>query len=190
MNPPEPAARPPRSWIRRRGAADVADIGKTGDVDQQANKVAIAHSGTGDIVLSLRGEPSVVRTSTFLTGSVVRASSAVVRRALPDDAREFTGRDDKVRAVMDALEPAAAVSELVPVYAIDGMPGVGKTALAVHTARLLGPLFPDGQWFIRLHAHTPGHPPVEPSGGGPRHGPPGAARRARGLRCVGGPYPP
>jgi tetratricopeptide (TPR) repeat protein len=158
---PEPASGRLRPWKRRR-EADVPDVGKTGDVDQQASKVAIAHSGAGDIVVSVPGEPAVVHAPALQAGTGTRASSAVVRRTLPHDAREFTGRDDKVQAAMAVLDPSAADSTLVPVCAIDGMPGVGKTALAVHTARLLAPLFPDGQWFMRLHAHTPGHPPVDP----------------------------
>ena len=51
---------------------------------------------------------------------------------------------------------------MVAIHAIDGMPGVGKTTLAVHVAHLLRPRFPDRQLFIDLHGHTPGQDPLTP----------------------------
>jgi hypothetical protein len=48
------------------------------------------------------------------------------------------------------------------IHAIDGMPGVGKTTLAVHAAHLLRGRFLDWQLFIDLHGHTPGQDPVSP----------------------------
>jgi hypothetical protein len=51
---------------------------------------------------------------------------------------------------------------VVAIHAIGGMPGAGKTTLAVHAAHLLVSQFPDRQLFIDLHAHTPGHEPVRP----------------------------
>ena len=57
----------------------------------------------------------------------------------------------------------AGTGGVVGIYAIGGMAGVGKTAFAIHAARQLAPLFPDGQIFLPLHAHTAGQRPVQPS---------------------------
>ena len=162
MNLPDPAVSRPRPWLRGRGADAGADIDKTGDLDQQDNKVAIAHTGIGDIILSPPGGPMAAASASSAL-SETAPPSAVVRRRLPDDARELTGRDGEVRAVVRAIGRAAETGGPVVICAIDGMAGVGKTSLAVHAARRVSPQFPDGQWFMRLHAHTPGHEPVQPA---------------------------
>jgi tetratricopeptide (TPR) repeat protein/transcriptional regulator with XRE-family HTH domain len=82
-----------------------------------------------------------------------------VRFSLPSDTAAFTGRDDELDRIAAAL---AGPSVVVAVRAIDGMPGVGKTALAVRAAHLLADWFPDRQLFIDLHAHTPGQGPTRP----------------------------
>src|SRR5580704_18285450 len=46
---------------------------------------------------------------------------------------------------------------------VDGMAGIGKTTLVVHAAHQLTGSFPDGQFFLPLHAHTPGQRPVGPA---------------------------
>ncbi|MEV6719181.1 BTAD domain-containing putative transcriptional regulator [Lentzea sp. NPDC051208] len=76
---------------------------------------------------------------------------------LPRDVADFTGRI----AEMDRLTRAVTGKAAVVISAIDGMPGVGKTTLAVHLAHRLE--YPDGQLFIDLHAHTAGRAPVEPT---------------------------
>ena len=85
-----------------------------------------------------------------------------VRYSLPPDAAAFTGRTGALAQITAAMTVAATASGVVAVHAIDGMPGVGKTALAVHAAHVLREQFPDRQLFINLHAHTPGHEPVRP----------------------------
>ncbi|WP_427890561.1 BTAD domain-containing putative transcriptional regulator [Kribbella sp. GL6] len=78
-----------------------------------------------------------------------------VRDELPYDGAAFVGRDDVLDQVVAALRTPAPV-----VVAIDGMAGVGKTALAVRAARQLADMYPDGRLFIDLHGYTPGHEPV------------------------------
>jgi tetratricopeptide (TPR) repeat protein len=85
-----------------------------------------------------------------------------VRFSLPPDAAAFTGRGGELDRVTAAVTGTAGGGGVVTVRAIGGMPGVGKTALAVHAAHVLRGIFPDRQLFIDLHAHTPGREPVAP----------------------------
>jgi DNA-binding SARP family transcriptional activator len=87
----------------------------------------------------------------------------VVPRQLPADLTTFIGREKE----LDQLDaPASGAdspgSELV-IAAIDGMGGIGKTALAVHAAHRLADRFPDGQLFIDLKGFTERQAPVEPA---------------------------
>ncbi|WP_438489902.1 ATP-binding protein [Streptomyces sp. S186] len=84
------------------------------------------------------------------------AAAPTVRNDLPHDITAFTGR----RAELDALLGAARNTSVV---AIDGMGGVGKSALAVHAAHLLTADFPGGRLYLDLHGFTPGRAPVEPA---------------------------
>ena len=80
-------------------------------------------------------------------------------RTLPRDVAAFTGRDAELRQLVAAATGAAGV---VAIHTVDGMPGVGKTALVTRAAHLLADDFPDGQLFVDLHAHTPGMKPANP----------------------------
>jgi tetratricopeptide (TPR) repeat protein len=85
-----------------------------------------------------------------------------VRFSLPPDTAAFTGRGGELDRIAAGVAGAAGVGGVVSVSAIDGMPGAGKTALAVHVAHLLSTRFPDRRLFIDLHAHTPGQEPMAP----------------------------
>jgi tetratricopeptide (TPR) repeat protein/DNA-binding SARP family transcriptional activator len=74
---------------------------------------------------------------------------------LPADLHSFTGRTDELAELL--------ATNASGVWVIDGMAGVGKTALAVHAAHRLIASFPDGQLFIDLHGHTQGLEPVRPA---------------------------
>lgn len=90
-----------------------------------------------------------------------------VEDALPPTAAGFGGRDDELGALLAALAPggagrAAVPVAAVPVAAVTGLGGVGKTALAVraaHVARERG-WFPGGALFVDCHGYdeTPAGP--------------------------------
>jgi tetratricopeptide (TPR) repeat protein len=81
---------------------------------------------------------------------------------LPADVESFTGREAEVEQLMRALDHDDAAGGVIAIDTIDGMAGVGKTALAVHVAHMLAPRFSDGQLYVHLHGHTPDQPPVKP----------------------------
>jgi predicted ATPase len=58
---------------------------------------------------------------------------------------------------------------------IEGMPGVGKTALAVQAARIASSQYPDGVVYLNFHTHDPGQPPLDA---------PEALHRLLQLLCV------
>ncbi|WP_345633090.1 AfsR/SARP family transcriptional regulator [Rugosimonospora acidiphila] len=72
---------------------------------------------------------------------------------LPTDISDFTGRNAHITAVQEQLAQAQNDPErlAVPVVAIVGKPGVGKTTLAVHVAHKVAVDFADGQLFADLH---------------------------------------
>jgi tetratricopeptide (TPR) repeat protein/transcriptional regulator with XRE-family HTH domain len=89
--------------------------------------------------------------------------AAAATRALPRDTASFTGRQAELARLLTSAESLAASGGVVGIHAIDGMAGIGKTTLAVHAAHRLAERFPDGQFFLPLHAHTPGQRPVDPA---------------------------
>ena len=66
-----------------------------------------------------------------------QASAPGMACSLPPDTAAFTGRDEELRLITTAVTDAAGAGGVVAIHAIGGMPGVGKTALAVHAAHLL-----------------------------------------------------
>ncbi|MEU2510739.1 AfsR/SARP family transcriptional regulator [Streptomyces syringium] len=91
----------------------------------------------------LRSDPSLA-----LPGPAHGIQAARPRpAALPRDIDDFTGRREQVETLAGMLNGDAVA---VVVSAINGMAGVGKTTLAVHTARGLGDKYPDGQLYVDL----------------------------------------
>ncbi|WP_162907329.1 ATP-binding protein [Allorhizocola rhizosphaerae] len=97
-------------------------------------------------------------------GPAVAAGPEPVRCTLPADQAVFVGRDKELEQIATAVASAAqSGGGLIAIHAIDGMPGIGKTSLAVHVAHRLKERFRDRQLFLNLHAHTPGQLPIDPT---------------------------
>jgi DNA-binding SARP family transcriptional activator len=81
---------------------------------------------------------------------------------LPREVPDFIGRAAHI-AALDALAELSSVprNPAVVLAAIDGMAGVGKTALAVHWAHRVWDRFPDGQLYVDLRGYAD-MPPLRP----------------------------
>jgi DNA-binding SARP family transcriptional activator len=96
---------------------------------------------------------------------------APVPRQLPAAGPHFTGRAAEISALLRlAGETAGGTGPLprrvrgeVPIVAIAGTAGVGKTALALHVAHLVADRFPDGQLYLDLRGFDPSAEPLPPA---------------------------
>jgi DNA-binding SARP family transcriptional activator/tetratricopeptide (TPR) repeat protein len=97
-------------------------------------------------------------------GRAAHAARTAPPRQLPADTRVFTGRGRELGELLALAgkAPAGNAAGMVVISALDGMAGVGKSALAVHAAHHVSESFPDGQLFVDLRGHTGGLEPLRP----------------------------
>jgi transcriptional regulator with XRE-family HTH domain len=127
-----------------------------------AGALGLVEPARGLFVAAARGK--VPAAEALAAGQQVPGTfAAAATRSLPRDIAGFTGRQAELAQLLTALTAAAGGGGVVNIHAIDGMAGIGKTTLAVHAAHRLAAAFPDGQFFLPMHAHTPGQRPVEPA---------------------------
>ncbi|WP_426509575.1 AfsR/SARP family transcriptional regulator [Dactylosporangium sp. McL0621] len=95
------------------------------------------------------------------TGSAPTKSPPPLPRPaqLPPDLPFFSGRDDLIAEARAATARPGGPT----VLAIDGMPGIGKTALAVHLAHEFAAGYPDGQLYVDLRGYDGREPRMSPS---------------------------
>ncbi|MCI2417889.1 NB-ARC domain-containing protein [Saccharopolyspora sp. K220] len=88
-----------------------------------------------------------------------RTQDPVVPWQLPPAVGSFAGQADELAALNAVLDDSARV---VVVSAVEGVTGIGKTALAVHWANQVAEQFPDGQLYVNLRGSDPSGWPVRP----------------------------
>jgi DNA-binding SARP family transcriptional activator/tetratricopeptide (TPR) repeat protein len=98
----------------------------------------------------LRGDPRLAATLADRCPSRVSGPDT-----LPPETVEFVGRTEELRLL------TREHGDTPRVRVIEGMPGVGKTALAIHAARVVAGQYPDGMFYLNFHAHDPGRPSLD-----------------------------
>jgi tetratricopeptide (TPR) repeat protein/DNA-binding SARP family transcriptional activator len=98
----------------------------------------------------LRGDPQLaVRAANDSPGRIPAPDT------LPPQAVELVGRTAELRLLTGDGNHCPQVS------VIEGMPGVGKTALAVRAARIASDQYTDGVAYLNFHTHDPGRPSLD-----------------------------
>src|SRR5215213_8624725 len=135
--------------------------GNAGDADRDAVRTAL-NTGvlvTGERAVAIGGNASDVIITTGnqnVVFSFKGADAATVLTALssiaptrlhevPRPPADFTGREDELRELLASIEVGG-----VAISGLQGMGGIGKTALAFKLVELLKPRYPDAQFFLDL----------------------------------------
>jgi DNA-binding SARP family transcriptional activator/tetratricopeptide (TPR) repeat protein len=90
-------------------------------------------------------------------------SNQLKLRQLPSAPGNFMGRDAELGHLSAVARGSDADTGAVTISSIEGMAGVGKTALALNWAHRNLDRFPDGQLFVDLSGFTPSGEPVDPA---------------------------
>jgi DNA-binding SARP family transcriptional activator/tetratricopeptide (TPR) repeat protein len=88
------------------------------------------------------------------------AAAEVTPRLLPPAVNAFTGRAAELAALTGLLDGVGSAPGTVVISAIDGMAGIGKTALAIAWAHRAAVRFPDGQLYVNLRGFDPSGSPL------------------------------
>lgn len=122
--------------------------------EREASSVDRAIAGTGYSTPGSLNSPTVVVDR-------LPAVPPVALKGLPRDSPHFTNRSNALKRIREASRKQQG--DLSAIVLIDGMAGVGKTALAVHAAHKAATIYPDAQLYIDLHAHSRGRGPSDSS---------------------------
>jgi tetratricopeptide (TPR) repeat protein len=102
----------------------------------------------------LRHDPDLAVTPAYR-----RPSRHSQPNTLPPDTGYFVGRSEEIQLLTEDTRPDGRLSTWI----IEGMGGVGKTAVAVHAALRMAQRFPDAQLYLNLRAHDQLREPLNPA---------------------------
>ncbi|HLR92883.1 MAG TPA: BTAD domain-containing putative transcriptional regulator [Jiangellaceae bacterium] len=105
-------------------------------------------------------EQAILAEDPSLDTPTVSTTAPAVPAELPAETGTFTGRQEDLERIGTLVAREESVG--VPVVAITGPGGIGKSAVAMHAARRVAEDFPDGQLYVNLQGSTPGLSPLRP----------------------------
>jgi hypothetical protein len=143
-------------WQERVAAAlEIADTARP--VPRELPRAVTDFTGRDEELAAVCGRlAAVVQALDAATGSDASIVSAAVKGAGTSGA-----------GVASRASPAGAPSgknRAAAICAVDGMGGVGKSALVIQAANMCADSFPDGQLYVNLRGATPGLSPLDALG--------------------------
>ncbi len=114
----------------------------------------------------LRSDPELLRAPHTAAGRMRTAPrrtaplTDLAPAQLPSDLQVFAGRTEELARLHAMLPAEDQRPTSVSVGLITGMPGVGKSALAVHWAHQVADRFPDGQVYLDLQGYDASGSPM------------------------------
>ncbi|WP_203756578.1 AfsR/SARP family transcriptional regulator, partial [Actinoplanes cyaneus] len=132
---------------------DRLGVGPGADLEAVLRNV-LRQAGAGLEVGDVAERNDAATTRDTRTGPAIRPAQ------LPVDHASFAGRQQELRrlAAYARSEPPS-----LPIIGIDGIPGVGKTTLAVHLAHRISGEYTDGNLYLNLRGFDGRRPPVGPA---------------------------
>ena len=110
---------------------------------------AVAIGGNASDVIITTGDQNIVFSFKGAdAATVLTALSSIAPTRLhevPPPPADFTGREDELKELLASIEIGG-----VTISGLQGMGGIGKTALALKLVELLKPRYPDAQFFLDL----------------------------------------
>ncbi|NUR59643.1 MAG: AfsR/SARP family transcriptional regulator [Catenulispora sp.] len=103
------------------------------------------------------------QTATARQATLQTTAQTALPTALPAAVRHFTGRTEQLRMLDAWGEQEVPVGGSGVIITIDGAPGTGKSALAVHWAHRVADRFPDGRLHLDLRGFGPAGEPMPPA---------------------------
>ncbi|MGH3921266.1 MAG: BTAD domain-containing putative transcriptional regulator, partial [Pseudonocardiaceae bacterium] len=145
---------------RRYEALDVYRRLRTTLIDELGLEPSTSLQRLHHALLTTDTPPTPTTTITTPTPTATPAATLTIPAQLPPDIPDITGHTAPLTQLRHALTPNPTHTTTARIVCIHGMPGVGKTTLALHAAHLDRTHYPDGQLFADLHgaSPTPTHP--------------------------------
>jgi tetratricopeptide (TPR) repeat protein len=118
----------------------------------QSGGVSIGDHSSGNVVNTGYVEEDVVGRDKITNVYEAPATTVSALHQLPPPPADFTGREAEIEELLAALQDIS-----LSISGMQGMGGVGKTALALKLADKIKERYPDGQFYLDLQGINP-HP--------------------------------